>query len=294
MDRDEWTGSAATLRGVMNRGASRILLASDLDGTLLHPGGMLSPATIDAVNGYVSGGGLFTYATARSYLSASRVTAGLDLRQLLATYHGAVIVEPATGRPRSAATLPEPMVRAALALASADPAVQPILYLTLDGADRVLWIAEGSIPLVEAYMAQRAGDPRLLPQRDWSRAPLDAVFEVSLVGDRANLESLRAAVPADAPCHHVLSEDAYLPGAWLLEFTAEGGTKGAALGALKQELGADQLVCFGDNHNDLPMFAIADHAVAVANAAPEVLAAADEVTEANHADGVARWIRRNL
>jgi hydroxymethylpyrimidine pyrophosphatase-like HAD family hydrolase len=46
--------------------------------------------------------------------------------------------------------------------------------------------------------------------------------------------------------------------------------------------------------NDLPMFAWAGRGVAMANAHPSVLAAADDVTEANDADGVAAYLERLL
>jgi hydroxymethylpyrimidine pyrophosphatase-like HAD family hydrolase len=44
--------------------------------------------------------------------------------------------------------------------------------------------------------------------------------------------------------------------------------------------------------NDLPMLAWAGRGVAVANAHPEVLAAADEVTGSNDEDGVADYLSR--
>jgi hydroxymethylpyrimidine pyrophosphatase-like HAD family hydrolase len=55
-------------------------------------------------------------------------------------------------------------------------------------------------------------------------------------------------------------------------------------------------VCvFGDMPNDVPMFQWARwRRVAVANAHPEVLALADEVTASNDADGVAAWLESML
>ena len=44
--------------------------------------------------------------------------------------------------------------------------------------------------------------------------------------------------------------------------------------------------------NDLPMLEWVGHAVAVANAHPEVLALADEVTASNDDDGVAQVLER--
>ena len=52
--------------------------------------------------------------------------------------------------------------------------------------------------------------------------------------------------------------------------------------------GADRVVVYGDNLNDLPMFAVADEAVAVANARPQVLAAADRIIGRNTDDSVAK------
>jgi Cof subfamily protein (haloacid dehalogenase superfamily) len=85
-----------------------------------------------------------------------------------------------------------------------------------------------------------------------------------------------------------------IPGPWTVEVCAAGVSKAAALAELCLELGvaADEVVAFGDYPNDLPMLEWAGHAVAVANAHPDVLAAADEVTASNADDGVARVLER--
>ena len=82
----------------------------------------------------------------------------------------------------------------------------------------------------------------------------------------------------------------------LMEISASGVSKAVALSRLADELGApaDEVVAFGDMPNDLPMLGWAGHAVAVANAHPEVVAAADEVTASNDEDGVAQVVERLL
>ena len=60
--------------------------------------------------------------------------------------------------------------------------------------------------------------------------------------------------------------------------------------AMARELGADRIVAFGDNVNDLPMMREADLAVAVENALPEVKEAADIVIGPNTDDSVALFI----
>jgi hydroxymethylpyrimidine pyrophosphatase-like HAD family hydrolase len=71
-------------------------------------------------------------------------------------------------------------------------------------------------------------------------------------------------------------------------------TKASALARLAGRAGItpEQVVAFGDMPNDLPMLAWAGRAVAVANAHPEVLALADEVTASNDDDGVALVLER--
>lgn len=76
----------------------------------------------------------------------------------------------------------------------------------------------------------------------------------------------------------------------ILELFAPGVSKASAVQALKSQTGADRLIVYGDNLNDLPMMAVADESVAVANALPEVKAAATRVIGPNTADAVARDI----
>lgn len=79
-----------------------------------------------------------------------------------------------------------------------------------------------------------------------------------------------------------------------LEFNAPGATKGDALEALCRHLGLDLLesAAFGDGTNDLTMIQKAGVGVAMANAAPEVLANANLVAPSNREDGVAQILEK--
>ena len=81
-----------------------------------------------------------------------------------------------------------------------------------------------------------------------------------------------------------------------IEICPPGVTKGTGLALVATELGVDpaEALVFGDMPNDLPAFAWAGRRVAVANAHPDVLAAADEVTLANDEDGVAVYLEQIL
>jgi hydroxymethylpyrimidine pyrophosphatase-like HAD family hydrolase len=85
-------------------------------------------------------------------------------------------------------------------------------------------------------------------------------------------------------------------GAPFVELSASGVTKAWALEAFCTDLGirADEVVAFGDAPNDVPMLRWAGRGIAVANAHPAVLAAADAVTLTNDADGVAIVVEQLL
>ena len=79
-----------------------------------------------------------------------------------------------------------------------------------------------------------------------------------------------------------------------IELNAPGVTKGSGLLALAEKLGLrrDQVMAVGDSGNDLSMIEDAGLGVAMGNATPEILAAADAVTADNNHDGVALAIEK--
>jgi len=79
-----------------------------------------------------------------------------------------------------------------------------------------------------------------------------------------------------------------------IEINALNANKGAALRFLCGHLGVamEESMAFGDGTNDLSMIRAAGTGVAMKNACPEVLKAADRVTLSNEEDGVAYMIEQ--
>jgi Cof subfamily protein (haloacid dehalogenase superfamily) len=80
----------------------------------------------------------------------------------------------------------------------------------------------------------------------------------------------------------------------LVEISAAGVTKASGLAWLceREGIAPEQVLAFGDMPNDLPLLTWAGHAVAMANAHPAVREVADEVTLSNDEDGVADYLSR--
>jgi hydroxymethylpyrimidine pyrophosphatase-like HAD family hydrolase len=92
----------------------------------------------------------------------------------------------------------------------------------------------------------------------------------------------------------VLGDITYSTNDGLIEISPIGITKavGVAEVARPLQISAEDVVAFGDMPNDVPMLRWAGHGVAMGNAHPDAIAAANEVTAPNSDDGLARVLER--
>ena len=72
----------------------------------------------------------------------------------------------------------------------------------------------------------------------------------------------------------------------------KAASKARAAKHLKEMLGADRLVVFGDQVNDIPLFEAADEAYAVGNAVQALKDIATGVIGTNDEDAVVKWLER--
>ena len=263
------------------------LILSDLDGTLLGPGAALSTSTRDGINDLVTKGLLFTYATARSYVSAARVTDGLDLRVPVTVSGGAFQLDPGTGAILNEERIPDDDLDTVLRLCR-EHRVPPIVYNGTPTAERATWVEGDESEGMRRFLGDRVGDRRFRPATDWAHLPRDGVFYATIIGEASAIAALTIDIAAatDGRLSLIAQIDTHHPEDTYLELSAARATKAHAVAWLRDYLSVDQVVAYGDNLNDLPMFRAADQAYAVANAAADVLAAATGVIGANTEDGV--------
>lgn len=81
-----------------------------------------------------------------------------------------------------------------------------------------------------------------------------------------------------------------------LDITANGVHKGTTINILQEKLGVsyEETMVFGDGLNDIELMACGQYSYAMANAAPDLKAAAKEVVASNDEDGVLDTINRHL
>jgi Cof subfamily protein (haloacid dehalogenase superfamily) len=259
------------------------LIATDLDGTLLRSDLTLSDRTIRALGAASAAGILVALVTGRPVRWLRRVydQLGTDVPAVCA--NGAVVYDPAADEtlhvsPLLPAVLTELCQRLREAVPEARFAVE---------------VDEGRALRHETTYPLRwdSHDPTVRAVE--SLAELTSVAAVKLLV-RAGERDPDEFTSLVADCLGGLAEATHSSFSGLVEISAAGVTKAAGLAWLCERHGvaAADVVAFGDMPNDLPLLAWAGRAVAVANAHPAVLAAADEVTAANDEDGVAAYLER--
>jgi hydroxymethylpyrimidine pyrophosphatase-like HAD family hydrolase len=259
------------------------LAAIDLDGTLLRSDKTISERSRAAIAAAAAAGIEIVVVTARSPRSAAGLAADAGIGGIAICANGAIVFDLASRtiarhEPLSA----ELATRIATGLRGRVPGIAFGWELEL---------RFGSEP---AYEASRDPSGRPRPEgsfppcdvRAWGR-PMTKLLARLPGADLTEVLGIASELGGD-------EVEVTLAGHEFVEVTARGVSKAAALARLaaEREIGAAEVVAFGDHLTDAEMLSWAGLGVAVANAREAVLAAADVVTASNDEDGVALVLER--
>lgn len=264
------------------------LYVTDLDGTLLNSSDQISQYSMETINGLVARGMQFTYATARSLVSASVVAKGLSATIPVIAYNGALIIHPATGEVISSLSFTEEEAGYVSGVLQENGA-NPLVYAYVDGVERVSYVAGRENEGIRRYLDVRKGDRRFRPLADEERLYQGDIFYFTCIAGREELLPLYEIFSGDERYRCTLQQELYRP-EYFLEIMPKKVSKAEAIQKLKEIWHCDRVVSFGDAVNDIPIFEISDACYAVANAVPELKAHATDVIGSNDEDGVARWL----
>ena len=270
----------------------KTLYVTDLDGTLLNRQDRVSPFSISTINNLVENGMLFTYATARSLVSASKVTEGLSTNIPVIAYNGAFIIQPSTGEILSSEGFTEEE-RALVRDVLNTHGISPLVYSFVNGVEKVSWIPQNENDGIRRYLSMRQGDPRFRPVAGKDALYEGEMFYFTCIGEKEELQPVYEFFANDSRYRCTIQQELYRPEYWC-EIMPAKASKANAIRRLKEMWGCTRVVSFGDAVNDLPMFEISDECYAVSNAVDELKAVATGIIESNEEDGVARWLLHRL
>ncbi len=272
--------------------AKRVLYVTDLDGTLLGQDHRVSAASREIINDLVAQGMLFTVATGRSLPPTELVLSGLDLRLPIICNNGGLVFDPVNRRTVRRLGLDseraERYVRDQLARG-----LHPIVFTTDAHGEHHAHHLGVFNEVEERYVTGRIalGDKRFRLVDDFTEAFAEQVMSLSAIDLHEILAPAYDAYADDDGIYRVLYLDDRNPGYSWLEILNVEANKGSGVRFLREHLGVDRIVCFGDQANDLPMFEAADESYLMADAQDAFHGLATGTIGSHRDDAVAHYLR---
>lgn len=263
----------------------KCLYVSDLDGTLLRSDETLSKYTCDVINRLTESGVLFSYATARSYVTAKKVTKGLDAKIPLIVYNGAFVIDNVSEELLISNYFQDDIKEVLEEMFSNE--IYPIVYSYIDTVEYFSFIPDKCNRGTKAFLNTRKGDKRWREADSCEQMIQGDMFYITCIDSKERLAPFFEKYKDKY--HVVFQQDIYTKEQWL-EIMPRAASKSNAILQLKKLLSCEKVISFGDAANDIDMFRISDEAYAVANAFDELKKIATGVIGSNNDDGVAKWL----
>ena len=267
----------------------KTLFVSDLDGTLLTPDAKLPSGAAERINALTQSGVMITFATARTIRSVSFILGDIDFTAdgsaPVALMNGVLVRDMKKGCYIRSAVLPSDTAETVYRAVTSVKGLEPFIYAVdnsapINGDPLATYYFSITGPIMQDFMDERIerfGKP-FIKISSLSEIGGDIVY-FAILGDEEKIRRAAAEAEKLSGIHLTYYRDAYSENVWYLEIFHESASKQHAVHFLREHTGAECVIAFGDNLNDLPMFEEADVSVAVTNAAPQVKEAADFITD---------------
>ena len=239
----------------------KCLYVSDLDGTLLRSDETISEYTCNVINKLTENGGLFSYVTAK------KVTKGLDAKIPLIVYNGAFVIDNVSEEILISNYFHDEIKEVLTELFTND--IYPIVYSYIDSVEYFSFLTDKCNDGIWAFLNSRRGDKRWREVQSTEELIQGNMFYITCIDAKEKLKPFFEKYKEKY--HVVFQQDIYTKEQWL-------------------EIKCSKVVSFGDGTNDIDMFNISDEAYAVSNAVDELKQAAAAVIGSNNEDGVAKWL----
>ncbi|MFT4606396.1 MAG: Cof subfamily protein (haloacid dehalogenase superfamily) [Urechidicola sp.] len=269
------------------------LIVFDLDGTLLNRDSTISDYTSETLKLLSKRQIAYTVATGRTLHGARTILEGHRFNLPQAYKNGVMVWHPKQQRFSDSTTLRASELKNVVQACLLQGLTPFVFTLGKDHASTVYYPAlqtEADHVLVKGF-----GIDNNIRKRRLDELPSDAaVTHVNSIGAVDAINAITRRVEGEP--HLVAYSGLAMEGAqwhWL-DIHHSGASKGIAIKTLKELLGFDRVICFGDSDNDLSMFEAADESYAPANANDAIKSAATAVIGHHDEEGIARFLRERF
>lgn len=274
------------------------LYISDLDGTLLNSDASLSAQSVDLLNHAIARGALFTIATARTPATVDVIMQHVHMNLPAIVLTGAAWWDCKNKTYSNVRFIPPNHVTRINNI-FLNHRITPFIY-TLPPTETpnklCVYYNNVSPTQIDADFIQQRINLPLKTFHIGQSLPEDR-YDTTLIffatGSYKTINKIARDIVKDTNCAVTCYDDIYHPGTGIVEVFAPGVSKAEAILQLKKQYQSEDIIVFGDNTNDLPMFDVADTAIAVANATEPVKAKARYVIGPNTDNAVATYINNH-
>ncbi len=261
---------------------SKTLFITDLDGTLLGQDAALAPADAACLNALTERGVRITYATARTIASVRHILADIVFRAdappvalmngvLLRDMYSGIYLDRAIYTPETAEML---------LCAMTEARAYPFIYALSPDGEMMTYYKDIPNAAMQRFMEERVTRYGKPFRKIDSAAQIDGdIIYFCLVAPEPDVRRAEAATLDIPHIRKTAYRDHYDTSVFYLEIFDERASKAHAVEFLRAYTGAETVVCFGDNLNDLPMFSASDIRCAVRGAHPDLIAKADHIID---------------
>lgn len=269
----------------------KTLYLSDLDGTFLNNNAKISDYSKSVINRLTQKGVLFTVATARTFATVLPIFDSVQLNCPLVLMNGVCIYDPIEKKTVVRHTFSEQTARRVIDI-FADYGKYPMIYYEHNSRITVEY-KKLTTKSQQDYVKQRLTFYRknFVQTENYNIENCNDIVYAAILDKKQELEPIYQAIKTFGEVSCNFYPDNY-KGEYFLEIFKQGVSKASGALEAKQLIGADKIVAFGDNLNDLPLFELADEAYAVENACDELKAAATCVIGPNTDDSVAHFLAK--
>jgi Cof subfamily protein (haloacid dehalogenase superfamily) len=267
----------------------KTLYISDLDGTLLNSNAELSDRTINTLNQVYENGIPFTIATARTAATAVHMLQPVKINTPAILMNGVLIYDFVEKKYIKKELLSKDTIKQIIDVINAQG--QTGLMYTLENEKLNTYYERLDNLAIKSFVDERIQKyNKRFTQIDDFRSVDTQVIYFCFLNDSDSIHRLYNSMSAIDGLRIEMYKDIYSDDLWYLEVFSETASKYNAVQYLRKHYGFDKVVGFGDNLNDLPLFAACDECYAVANARSEVKEMATGIIRSNEEDGVVRWL----
>ncbi len=268
----------------------KTLYISDLDGTLLGKDALLSDFTVNELNKLIENGLNFTVATARTNATVVKMLSDVNINIPVILMNGVTIFDIKTKSYLNTNTFSSNAKKVLFNVI--EKHLHSGFIYTIDNNKLGTYYENTASPNAASFIEEREKlyGKKFTKVNSFRECSQHNIVYYSIDDTKERLSAAYDEIIKCPDLHAEFYRDIYNTDHWYLEICSAASSKKNAVLEIKKMFGFEKIVSFGDNLNDLPMFAVSDECYAVANAKDEVKAKATAVIESNTDDGVVKFL----